>query len=198
MSMFDIRTEGDPRPWLRRLGEDMESPNGSRLVKSMGTAAAKTVRNHFRALDAQRHRGLSTRNFYGGAAGATDYEVDDKGIVVVVGDGQFPGNSIALRYFGGVVKPRNAKYLTIPVADEAEGKRVWEIENKLGDSEELSWIVNRRTGKGVITLGDRVLYALTKKTTHKADKTVLPTADELAGAMAAAAEPTLRRIQRGQ
>jgi hypothetical protein len=77
---------------------------------------------------------------------------------------------------GGTVKPRRGKYLTIPVADEAIGKRIREFDD-------LTWIFNRRTQTGVVLRHGRVLYALTTSTTHKPDPAVLPTTDKLQDAV---------------
>lgn len=185
---WKVRAEGDALPFWKRVQMDLS--NVDRVHKSMGVAAAKEVRTNFRSLDRERHRGFSSSNFYGGAAGATNHEVQrDGSIHVLVGDGLFPGAAIALRYFGGTVEPVNAKYLTIPVADEAQGKRVREF----GD--DIEFIINRRTGKGVVTLADRVLYALTKKTTHEADDSVLPDMQDIRDAMADAATETIERLR---
>ena len=175
-----VKITGDTLSFSRRIHAALESP---RLRKVAAAQGAKTVRQHFRELDAKRHRGNVAFHFYAAASRATTWETSGDDAFINIAH---PG--IALRYFGGVVHPRKAKYLTIPVADEAQGRRVGEF----GD--QVEFIINRRTGKGVITLGDRVLYALTKETTHAPDKTVLPKEDDLLNDMTDAINRELDRI----
>lgn len=185
---WQVKVEGDALPFWKRVQMDLS--NVDRVHKSMGVAAAKEVRTNFRSLDRERHRGFSSSNFYGGAAGATNHEVQrDGSIHVVVGDGQFPGEAIALRYFGGLIQPVYSEWLTIPVADEAQGKRVREF------GSDVKWIINRDTDKGVVTLADRVLYALTKEAEHEPDESVLPPLQDLRDAMAEAATETIERLR---
>lgn len=191
---FSIRTTGDPLPWLKRLDRDLSSPQASRVVKSMGKAAGKTVRDHFRSLSASRHRGAAPGDFYGDAAAATNEEFEGSKIVVVVGQlrAGVPGTAVALRYFGNASGITTDKaFLTIPVDPIAYGRRALEFKGR------SSVIFNPKTGKGVITLADRVIYALVKKTKPiRPDPTVLPTAAAVAAAMATAAEEVVDRIRR--
>lgn len=134
-----------------------------RHLKIMAASGAKVVKDHFTALDQRRHRSHSKFHFYAKAVRATKAEVR-AGVAVVNIDHE----GIALRRFGGTVRPRVAKYLTIQVDPVADGRRVREF----GDT--VRWIINRRTGKGVVTLGGRVIYAITQESEHKADPSVLP------------------------
>jgi len=138
-----------------------------RHLPVIARAAANEVKENFRTLGLGRHRAAAPFSFYARARGATSSGVEGgKAYVSIDHEG------IALRLFGGTVKPRKGKYLTIPVDDSAVGKRV-------GEFDDLTWIINRRKGTGVVLQQGRVLYALTKSTTHKADPTVLPTTDKL-------------------
>ena len=138
-----------------------------RHLPVMARAAANEVKENFRVLGLSRHRSAAPFSFYARARGATSSGVDGgKAYVSIDHEG------IGLRLLGGTVKPRKGKYLTIPVDDAAIGKRVREFTD-------LKWIINRRTGTGVVLQQGRVLYALTKSTTHKPDPTVLPTTDVL-------------------
>lgn len=136
--------------------------------KVMARSGANVVKDHFTKLDQARHRGTTAFHFYARAAKATSHEVRNGSAVVSIDH-----EGIALRRFGGIQRPRVAKYLTIPVADEAHGKRVREF------GPDVQFIINRRTGKGVVTLGGRVLYALTKEARHTADPSVLPTDQQI-------------------
>ena len=138
-----------------------------RHLPVMARAAANEVKENFRVLGQKRHRAAAPFSFYARARGATSSGVDGgKAYVSIDHEG------IALRLLGGTVKPRKGKYLTIPVDDAAIGKRVGEFTG-------LTWLINRRKGTGVVLQQGKVLYALTKSTTHKPDPTVLPTTEVL-------------------
>ena len=166
--------------WSHRQRAALSS---TRILNIVTAAGAKEVRKNFRALDHARHRGLSTKNYYGTAADATTAQVRGTEAYISIDH-----TGIALRRFGGTVRPRVAKYLTIPVDPVAHGKRVREF----GDA--VAWIINRRTGKGVVTLGGRVIFILTKESKHKPDPKVLPTDKELGDAMGKVLDYELERI----
>lgn len=142
-------------------------------LKIMAHAGANVVKSHFGELDKQRHRGTTKFHFYAKAAQATHDQVRTGQSVVSIDH-----EGIALRRFGGTVRPRMGKYLTIPVDPMAHGRRVREFGNS------IQWIINRRTGKGVVTLGGRVIYALTTESTHQPDPAVLPTDSKIADQVA--------------
>ena len=131
--------------------------------KVMAKAASEVVKDNFVALDRSRHRS-GTFHFYGRAARATSSGVQGRSAYVSIDH-----EGIALRRFGGTVKPRNGKYLTIPAIDAAHGKRAREFDdlhfrrNASGDSGRLC------------DEGGRVFYWLVKQSTHKPDPSVLPT-----------------------
>ena len=174
-----IHISGDALPYLKRVKAAMESP---RLRKVMAAQGAKTVRMHFIELDRERHRPGIARHYYAGAARATTWEVSGSSASINIDH-----VGIALRYFGGTVRPRHAKFLTIPVADEAQGRRAREFSG-------TAFIINRKTGKGVITLGDRVLYALTKEAHNRPDPSVLPEDKTLLNEMTDALDQELDRL----
>ena len=131
--------------------------------KVIAKAGAEVVKDHFTDLDRRRH-GSSTFHFYGRAARSTHHGV--QGSFAFVGIDQ---EGIALRRFGGTVRPRNGKYLTIPANDQAEGRRAREFDN-------LHFRRNATGGNGrLCDEGGRVFYWLVKQSTHKPDPSVLPT-----------------------
>ena len=131
--------------------------------KVMAKAASEVVKDNFVALDRSRHRS-GTFHFYGRAARATSSGVQGRSAYVSIDH-----EGIALRRFGGTVKPRNGKYLTIPAIDAAHGKRAREFDN-------LHFRRNATGGNGrLCDEGGRVFYWLVKQTTHIADPTVIPT-----------------------
>ena len=194
--MSTIKITGDALPWLNRLDADLRS--GTRVRKAMGVEAAKTVRTHFRELDRQRHRGFGTRNFYGMAAASTTHEVTADNIYVVVGGkGSFQGGAIAMRYFGGTIRPKKAKALTIPVKGsdaERTGRRASEYDDlfvvKKDGSGAYKGFLARMTAAGM-----EPLFWLRTSVTQAADPSVLPTAKDLGQAMGQAADRTIRRMQ---
>lgn len=142
-----------------------------RHLKVIAASGSNTVREHFRQLDRQRHRSAARFHFYSRAADATTPLVRGSSAIVRVDQ-----EGIGLRVHGGTVRPRLAKYLAIPVDDIAIGRRPREFSG-------TEFRVNRSSGKGVITLGDRVLFALTRETVHLPDPSVLPDGEELLGAV---------------
>jgi hypothetical protein len=176
---MNIEITGDALPWAKRCQAALKSP---RMLKVAAAQGAKTVRQHFAELDAKRHRSGVAHHYYAGAARATTWQVSgDDGSIVIDHVG------IRLRIEGGTIRPKKAKFLTIPVDAEAQGKRASEFSG-------AAVIFNKSTGKGVITLGDRVLYALVKKTTHAPDPSVLPAGSELLNDMTNAIDRELDRI----
>lgn len=139
--------------------------------KIIAAEAANVVRDHFTALDRSRHRSGGTFHFYARAARATHHGVQGNNAFVSIDH-----EGIALRRFGGTVKPRKGTYLTLPAIDAAQGKR----------AREFSGLHFRRNaGKDSGRLCDaagRVFYWLVKSTTHQPDPSVLPTDSEIQSA----------------
>lgn len=99
-----------------------------------------------------------------------------------------PGEVLA-RAFGDVVITPRGKYLTIPVAAEAYGRRAREF----GDlffllmGPKRTPVLARRAANGNMT----VYYLLVTKVTQKQDRTLLPSDDAYLAAMEAGAEDVL-------
>jgi len=156
---MEIKIEEDVSEMPAKLGAAFA---GDAAQKVMARSGANLVKDHLRFLSRKRHRAGLPFNFYARAADATSSGVDaGAGYISIDHEG------MALRRFGGTITPRKAKWLTIPVAVEAQGKRV-------GEFSDIQFIINRRTQKGVVLQHGKVLYAMTKSSTHKADTTVLP------------------------
>lgn len=168
MLSFDVKIKDTASPRTKAMGDAYAQ---NRHLKIMAASGAKVVKSHFIKLDQQRHRGSTPFHFYARAAQATSHEVRGRHSLV-----RIDHEGIARRRFGGpAYKPRVAKYFTIPVDPIAHGRRVREF----GDA--VTWIINRRSGKGVVTLGGRVIFALTQEIKRAApDPTVLPTDGEIA------------------
>jgi hypothetical protein len=142
--------------------------------KVIASKAATVVKDHFVALGRARHRGGSF-NFYGRAARATSHGVSGQAAFVSIDQ-----EGIALRRYGGTVRPRKGKYLTIPADKSAHGKRAREFGN-------LHFRRNASGDSGrLCDPAGRVFYWLIKQSTHKPDPSVLPTDAEIQTAATAA------------
>lgn len=138
----------------------------------VGKAVSEYVRNHLLKLNKERHRGLSTKGFYAQAADSVHYEVKKDSVffrVTKVG--------LAQRLYGGTIKPKNAKALTIP-----NWKQVPQTANKsAGEFSHLKLILFKaRKAIGALVEDKpkkqkpKVFYWLVKSVTQRPDKTVMP------------------------
>ena len=199
-------------PLMARL-RDAAQRQGIALVGAR--AAANLVRDHLFALNESRHK--HGRNYYSQAARSVNSRVVPQGAAVNI-----PHIGLRLRLFGGVVRPVNAKMLTIPDenAPEAHGVRAREF-NDLDRSlvtnprtGRLQWALVRRASTAIrfvrrkradgsfsttVKPGElregKVLYWLVRKTTHKPDPTVLPTSASMMGAAVAAIKLRFFRLK---
>lgn len=164
----------------------------AQLNPIVGRAARNVYREHLFGLNDQRPNALggARTNFYAGAARATQFRVEGDHVIVSINQ-----VGIALRYFGGTVKPVVKKYLTIPAIPEAHGKRASEFTGlhfsveknpKFGGAlmpclvEGARSLLRTRRVKGspkVFFAGEqqrRVVFWLVRSATFKPDPTVLP------------------------
>lgn len=176
-------------------------------------AVAGLVKEHLYGLDAQRH---TFGNHYYRQAGdsVTTAKVPAGAVVSITQIG------IRQRLFGGTIRAKNAKLLTIPAHPDAVGKRAREF-NDL----DFSFQVNPKTGslqpclvrraqttlrysrrkakdggvkvsvRAVATLQPEVMFWLTPSVTQEADPTVLPYAEQM---QLRAVQAMGRRFQRLQ
>lgn len=165
----------------------------ARLQPIVGRAAHQVYRKHLVGLNSARPNALGgTRtNFYTSAARGTQFRI--QGDYVIVSINQV---GIALRYFGGTVRPKVKKFLTIPARAEAHGKRASEFDLVVLWNRTGPYALARRRdlraglardfvgpGRG---RGAEVLFWLVKEVTQRADPTVLPDQLEVESAAAAA------------
>ena len=93
-------------PDTEQAARELQSPE---LRSHVGRVIADVIKDNFVRLDAERGHNYSPEHFYGEAARSTGYtEQYGYPAVVVMWIG------VAMRYFGGLIKPKNAKYLSIP------------------------------------------------------------------------------------
>ena len=93
-------------PDTEQAARELQSPE---LRSAVGNAIAAVVKDNFVRLNAERSHGYANSGFYENAARSTGY-TEDYGYPAVV----VMWIGVAMRYFGGLIKPKNAKYLSIP------------------------------------------------------------------------------------
>lgn len=181
IQIVTLRDEANPA--LARLRHGIRP---QALFPIIGRSATNTIREHLFGLNATRPNALggARTNFYAGAARSTQFQIVGDAVVVSINH-----VGIAQRYFGGTIRPKVAKFLTIPVHPRAYGKRAREFDLELvfgrggvpialATKASLVTII-RQTRTGTVTrkLGGRrgeIMYRLVKQVTQAADPSVLP------------------------
>jgi hypothetical protein len=166
----------------------------ARLNPVIGRAATNTYRAHFNGLNRSRPNQLGGRrtNYYAGAARATSFTLVGTDTVLI----SINQVGIRQRVFGGTIKPTRSKYLTIPVAPEAHGKRAREFGDLVvifgarGQPIALARKPQGKRGYGTI------LFRLVKSVTQRADPTVLAPREEVLAAIKTAVTSTIDRATR--
>jgi len=134
----------------------------------MGRSATNLIQRHLRDINQARPNRLGGRreNFYAKAADSTHFRDTPEGVTVSVTHTGF-----ALRYYGGTVRPVNAKALAIPARPEAYGYSPREFADLF-----MVWKPGRAVGLLARRAGARleVLYFLVSKATIPADPSLLP------------------------
>lgn len=127
MIQFDINSENGADGFLLTLQRQLEKPRA--LNAALGSRLADELVAHFEAKDQVPNKLGGTRtHFWGDIARATQLrDITDAGSTVAIADGRF-----ALHLFGGQVRAKESRYLTIPMAPEAHGRRASVLEDALG------------------------------------------------------------------
>jgi hypothetical protein len=172
----------------------------AQLNPVVGRAAANATKEHFIALNRERPNALGgTRtNYYLGAARGTSYRVVEDGVIISIAQ-----VGIAQRYYGGTIRRRLAKFLTIPARAEAHGKRasefpdlivLWRRRGGLREPYALARAVStqigfRRSADGSRTISNRgvqggeIIFWLKREVTQSPDPSVAPAPDKIYGAV---------------
>lgn len=164
-----------------------------RIRPVIGRAASNVFVAHYRMLNRTRPNKLGGKrtNYFLGAARGTSYEVVPDGVLIST-------NQIGIRqrYYGGTIRPKKAKYLTIPVHPMAHGKRAGEfgkldlIRGRGGKPIALALPAQGKRGFGTI------LYRLVQQVNQKPDPSILPTAEQLGAGITPAVDSTVQRAWR--
>jgi len=168
--------------WLAQITGDLKSPE---LKEIIGRAARNKIRAHLFALNSSRANRLGGKrtNFYAHAARSTHHRATSDGALVSINH-----VGIAQRRFGGTIRPRASKMLTIPAHPAAYGRRAREIPG-------LKLVPFKKAP--ALMKDDTVYYWLARSVTQQPDPSVLPTESELhTEAARAASNYTNRALQR--
>jgi len=97
-----------------------------RLKPVVGRSVVNTIRTHLFRVNSGKPNALGGRrtNFYASAARGTSFAVDPDGVTVTIAS-----VGIRQRIVGGTIRPKTAKFLTIPATAEAHGKRASEFDD---------------------------------------------------------------------
>ena len=186
-----ISTSDLATPVLRRLASGLQP---ARLAPVAGRAGRNAVREHLFARDATANRlGGRRTHYYGQAARSTHFTVEGNSVVIAVTQ-----IGIRQRFYGGVIKPKKAKLLTVPVHPAAHGKtaREFDLEIVFGPgglpialatkSTRAVSITQTKSGRIVkrsIGRFGEIMFLLLPYVTQKEDKTTLPSMPALAAAI---------------
>lgn len=156
-----------------------------RLSKAAADRVAEKMRDHFLEKDTKGNkRGWSRSNFWGEIARATTRGTSGDAVAdVIVGD-----RRLAIHVYGGVVRPKERRALTVPLHPMAKGKRVSVLQGELGVKIfPLKPKRGRRDTRGILAakIGGKVvaLYALRSKVTIPRDPEALPSPEQLKPAL---------------
>jgi len=169
---IDIRVNDKAlQEFLDRIEEQLEE-----ITPVIGEAAQLELTKHLADKDrkASSHRtaarlGANPSGLYADLARALTYRATSTGVTLSINH-----PAAAQRYYGGIIKPVNAKYLTIPVAPESYGKALG-----AGDfTEQIVFLFGPgRKPYAAARASDPsyILYILAEQVDQPADPTVLPT-----------------------
>lgn len=179
-------------PASRRVARVL-SPEYLRPV--VGRAASNVYRTHLFALDRERPNAMGGQrtHFYAQAARGTQFTHDADGVTISI-----VNIGIRQRFYGGVIRPKNSKWLTIPANPAAHGKRAREFDLEViydGEGRPIA-LATKSTRAVQITQNARgntvrksigrhgvIMYWLKKSVTQAPDPTVLAPIDKVAGAI---------------
>lgn len=168
-----------------------------RVNKAISQGALPVVQNHFRGLAATNHNRFGVRSsFWNRMLAATKGDATAEAAIV-----RMPGE-IALRFFGGTVTPKKAKFLAIPARAEAYGKSPRDFTDLrfavLPEGGPVLIRVVKKSGKsGKDIMGGEVMYWLRRQATIRANSEVLPTEAELQAGAVRGLEALLKANQGG-
>jgi hypothetical protein len=180
------------------------------IVRVASRGVLNRLREHFQRMQSTRPnaKGWPRQNFWDQVRRSTSVQSLGNSAMIAVNH-----VGIALRFFGGVVRPVRRRWLAIPANADAYGKTPREFGGHLqfippdkggrgvarliqAVAQAVSFGRQRKDGSRRVIAGDvtggLVMFWLVKKTTHRPDPSVLPTDKELEKA---AIEPAQKFIE---
>lgn len=159
----------------------------SRLNPIVGRSAVNVYRKHLFGLNKTRPNKLggARTNYYATAARQTNFKVISDDAVLI----SIPQIGIGQRYYGGVIKPRVAKFLTIAANPAAYGHRASEFDLEIvfghdgqpialaTKSTRATQVTQNKRGKTVtkqIGRHGEIMFLLRRSVNQKPDPTILP------------------------
>lgn len=171
--MITVTLEENGGQALHNLLEQISGSHRERAFKNLiGVDVSAAVRKHLYARDAKPNRmGGRKTHYYRSAGDSVNHEITATGAAVNVDH-----IGIRQRLDGGVITPKTAKALTIPVSARAHGKRAREFSDTFildksgsGDPDTVGVIV-QDLGDGQLD----ALYVLRTRVDQSPDPTVMP------------------------
>ncbi|MCD6050536.1 MAG: hypothetical protein K0Q55_1939 [Verrucomicrobia bacterium] len=163
---------------LRELLGKARNPQG--MLRAVAKRGEGELKAHFRGRDAKsaNKRGGQRTNFWAQVEKTVVGEVDEAGGMVSLGVSH---PAFAQKLYGGVIRAKSARALTIPVTAEAYGKTTAEFEAATGlrlfliKPNETGLLATRLKGAEGIT----VQYVLKASVNQEADPEALPDMERL-------------------
>lgn len=183
----DIRD--DARPTLERVRTVLRA---SQINPIVGRSGVNTFRSYLFAYNRTHPNKLGGKrtNFYAQAARGTSFTIEADGVTISIAS-----VGIQQRYYGGVIRPKTAKFLAIPVHPKAHGKRPREMDLEVifGEGGRPIALATKSTRAVQITQNKRgkivkrevgrrgeIMFRLVKSVSQAPDPTVLPSMAEVA------------------
>jgi hypothetical protein len=177
---------------LRELLGKVRNPQG--MLRTVATRAEDMLKAHFRSRDANSPNKLGGRrkHFWKAVEESVWVEVSDTegAVILTVSHPHF-----AQKVFGGVIRVKQAKHLTIPVTAEAYGKTTAEFEAETGLN--LFQLPTRKGGslaarvKGAKDV--KVHYVLRSSVYQEKDEAALPDRESMSAMIAETVKEELGR-----
>ena len=162
----------NPKGGLSFLLSVMADIHSEEIKEVAGREGVNLTKHHLRRLDKTRANRLGGKRsgFYAEAADSTFFSILSNGAEVHISK-----LGMRQRYYGGTIRPVNAKHLAIPARKEAYGR----------SPEELKDLKPAFGRKGIIGLQRKglIYFWLVKSVTQKPDHSVVPENDTIANAV---------------
>lgn len=168
--------------------------NPTAIMKAVGREAANQLKTHFRDKNRSEANRLGgpRQNFWDGVAKSVQSPVvDATGRAAMI---SITHPAYAQKLYGGTIRAKRGKFLTIPQTPEAYGRYPATFERETG--QQLFFVKTARAGvlaRRIENAGLQVEYLLTPSVNQEADPTAFPDEAELASALATRADAALQR-----